>query len=446
MRSDLQEHMAIAHRELGMRYWRCHGTLSDDVGIVRQGANGEVEYTFSGLRRIIEAGLRSGARPFFELSFMPSLLARNPNQTITHYQGITSPPKNFKAWGSLMTRLGEFLLETYGTREISKWYFEVWNEPNIPFWTGTREEYFQLYRHAVLALKKVSPKFRVGGPSTARAEWIGEFLAFAKRTRTPVDFVSTHIYPSDVAFVDSDEGEVNLLGTDFLYRNFKRVAKEVRAYDKRLPIFWGEWNSSAGPFAANHDDCNNAALICSTLMGIEEYGDGSLYWNLSDIYEESRYHFKPFHGGYGMFSVDGIRKSAARAFEFWHSLEGERLKIEGLPGEAARGAIATGDGNKICALLWNHCEPGEKIGPWQVNLKLAGGTKGKAEVHWILPGQGSAYEAWLKMGSPANLRATQLKSLQQASKPKKTVCRINRDGVIQLKIHPGTVCLLKTGK
>jgi xylan 1,4-beta-xylosidase len=445
MRSDLQEHLVIARRELGMRYWRCHGTLGDDVGIVRKGADGGLEYSFSGLQRILDAGLRCGVKPFLELSFMPPPLAREPLRTICHYQGVTCPPRDFAAWGELMARLAGFLLETYGAREIGQWYFEVWNEPNLDFWAGTRAEYFELYRRAALALKKASARFRVGGPATARAEWVGEFLAFARDTRTPVDFVSTHIYPSDVAFLDSDEGAVNLLGTDFLHRKFKRVADTVRAYNPKLPIFWGEWNSSAGPYAANHDDCNNAALVCAALAGIEEYGDGSLYWNLSDIYEESRYHFKPFHGGYGMFNVDSVRKSAARAFEFWQKLGGRRLAVSGLPENPARGAFAATDGATVSVLLWNHAEPGEPPAPWPVTLTLPAAGK-KAAARWILPGQGSAYETWLGMGRPATLTPAQLTALQRASVPKRSTVAAGGGGAFPLTVPAGTVCLLTVKK
>lgn len=34
MRSDVQKQMRMAHDQLGNRFWRCHGTLSEDVGIV----------------------------------------------------------------------------------------------------------------------------------------------------------------------------------------------------------------------------------------------------------------------------------------------------------------------------------------------------------------------------------------------------------------------------
>src|SRR5690606_36373013 len=115
-----------------------------------------------------------------------------------------------------------------------QWRFEVWNEPNLVthFWTGTRTQYFELYETTVRAIKAVDPELRVGGPATsvfvpddryrgetedraamhatASAEdvdaldwqpvWIEEFIAWCAERRLPVDFVSTHLYPTDYAF------------------------------------------------------------------------------------------------------------------------------------------------------------------------------------------------------------------------------------------------------
>ena len=439
MRSDVQEQMTRARQELGMRFWRCHATLGDGVGIVTRTGRGRLEYTFSGLKRILAAGLRCGVKPFLELSFMPSALARDPGKTITHYRGITSPPKSWKEWGALIDRLIRFLLETYGAAELRQWYFEVWNEPNIPFWEGTKEEYFQLYRVAALAIKKADGRLRVGGPATARAAWVGDLLRFCRTTRTPIDFTSTHIYPSDVAFVDAAEGEVKLLGTDYLRDAFRAVRREVDAHDRRLPIFWGEWNSSAGPLAENHDTCNNAALICSALAGIEEFADGSLYWNLSDIYEECRYHFAPFHGGYGLYTVDGVAKSSARAFELWQGLRGDRIAVRGLPETASRGAFATqdGEGGALGMVLWNHAEPGRRQAPWKVALQLDGPRPTTVTLDSVRPGHGSAYEIWVALGRPLNLNPGARRRLEAASRMGRRMLAVDGTGRVRLSLAPG---------
>ncbi len=445
MRSDLQRQMERSHQELGMRYWRCHGTTSDEVGIVISDEKGGVDYTFSGLKRILDEGLKTGVRPFFEISFMPSLLAQDPSKTLCHYAGITSPPKDPAMWRDFIVQLIEFLVETYGKEELRKWYFEVWNEPNLPFWAGTKEEYFELYRTTVLAIKSVDSMLRVGGPATARAEWVVDLLTFCQKTTTPLDFVSVHIYPSDVAFSESAKGDVKILGTEYLYGHLRQVRADVDALMPGTPVIWGEWNSSAGPFAANHDECNNAALISCVLMGIEEFGDGSLYWNISDIYEEGGFHFAPFHGGYGLYTVDHIPKSSARAFELWEMLRGDRVSIGGLPSSIERHAFATFDqeSGDIGILLWNHMEPDIEPIPWEVSISLDIPIHPVAEVKSIVPHRGSAYESWIDMGRPLNLTNGQLSELQRASAFETKDVTSSAEGAFHFTIAPGTLTLVQ---
>lgn len=434
MRSDLQAQMRRCREALGFRYWRAHGTLSDDVSVFTSYPDGRTHYTFSGLKRILDAVLTSGLKPFFELSFLPSALSSDPSRRITHYKGLTAPPADFARWEALVGETVRFLLETYGAEELRSWYFEVWNEPNIPFWTGTKEEYFELYRRAARAIKAVDSELRVGGPATARGEWIEDFLDDCARQGAPVDFVSTHIYPSDVAFVDSAEGDVELLGLDFLWQNFRRVYEVVQARRPGLPIIWGEWNSSAGPLAENHDTCENAAVVASALAGMERWADASLFWNLSDIYEECQYHFLPFHGGYGLLTVDDIPKSAFRAFEFFERLEVNALPIDGLPATAERGGLGSvsADGGTLALVFWNT----GALGDWQEELVPPIGYA-PVRLERILPGQGSAYEAWLEQGKPTNLSADQQRCLQAASRPEVATGWDGR----ALQLPAGTVAL-----
>jgi xylan 1,4-beta-xylosidase len=93
--------------------------------------------------------------------------------------------------------LGKHCVDRYGINEVATWNFEVWNEPNIVFWSGTKEQYLELYRQSVTALKGVDTRLRVGGPSTAQAAWVGDLLAFCSDQQVPIDFASSHVYPDD---------------------------------------------------------------------------------------------------------------------------------------------------------------------------------------------------------------------------------------------------------
>jgi xylan 1,4-beta-xylosidase len=85
------------------------------------------------------------------------------------YHPNDSPPKDYAKWDALMKAFAEHLIARYGLDEVSQWYFEVWNEPNLGFWAGDpkQETYWDLYDHTAVDLKAVSPRLRVGGPATA---------------------------------------------------------------------------------------------------------------------------------------------------------------------------------------------------------------------------------------------------------------------------------------
>jgi xylan 1,4-beta-xylosidase len=86
-------------------------------------------------------------RPFVELNFMPEMLASG-HETVFHFRGNVTPPKDHDAWATLIRKLVAHWVERYGIAEVSQWFFEVWNEPNLPaFWTGTQDDYFKLYGH-----------------------------------------------------------------------------------------------------------------------------------------------------------------------------------------------------------------------------------------------------------------------------------------------------------
>ena len=81
-------------------------------------------------------------------------------------------------------------VDRYGIDEVSQWYFEVWNEPNLDFWAGDPKEqtYYRLYDTTARALKAVSPRLRVGGPATAQAAWVDRFIRHCVENQVPARF------------------------------------------------------------------------------------------------------------------------------------------------------------------------------------------------------------------------------------------------------------------
>src|ERR1700683_3977019 len=194
-RDDLRE----VKKATGFKYVRFHAIFHDEVGVYDEDASGNPIYNFSYVDQIYDGLRKDGVRPFVELSFLPRKLAAADTRQAFWYRPIVAPPKDYSRWGELIRQFAKHLVDRYGIDEVSQWYFEVWNEPNLDFWAGDPREqtYYQLYGAAAEALKSVSPKLRVGGPATAQAAWVDRFIKVTSEYHVPVDFVSTHVYGND---------------------------------------------------------------------------------------------------------------------------------------------------------------------------------------------------------------------------------------------------------
>src|SRR6185437_11432663 len=197
---------------------RFHAIFQDEVGLYdpdrksiefaqtagRTGATSQdtSAYNFSYIDQIYDGLLARHVRPYVELSFMPKKMAADPNKLHPFwYHPVTSPPKSYEEWDAMIRAFAQHLVNRYGLDEVATWKFEVWNEPNLDFWGGEPKQatYFELYDHTARAIKSVSPRLQVGGPSTAQAAWVTPFLQHVKDANVPIDFVSTHVYANDTA-------------------------------------------------------------------------------------------------------------------------------------------------------------------------------------------------------------------------------------------------------
>ena len=387
LREDVREHIRAAHRDCGFQYLRFHGLFDDDMSVVIQPMMpwGELQISFYNIDCIFDFLLDTGMKPFVELGFMPEAFASGKT-TLFHYKANNTPPKDYGQWADFIKQFAEHLLSRYGKEEVSQWFFEVWNEPDIPFWSGSMEEYFKLYDLARSAVKSVCPAFRVGGPATSKTKWIPEFIEHVSvpSPEDPsegirCDFISTHAYPSDLPFLDSADGEVQLQEAGVLRTLYSAARTAIdNAWGHDFPLLIGEWNSSAGPYAFNHDECNNAPFICKTMAELRTFCSGSLFWDASDIYEEGGFHYTPFHGGYGLMTVNDFPKAGFHAFRFLHEIGSVLLEAAFDEPCEEHDVLASEEGNELRLLVWNYRRPGTSGVPLEFPLPACCGAGGKA--------------------------------------------------------------------
>ncbi len=412
LRADWQKQILRCHHELGFRHVRFHALLSDEIGTLVC-EKSKALYSFYNADQIMDFLVSVGMRPFVELSFMPEMLASGTT-TVFSYCGNVTPPKNYRAWGELVHELARHWVERYGAGEVREWFFEVWNEPNLKaFWTGTQEEYFKLYRVTAEALKRVDSLLKVGGPATAKNAWVVEFLEYCRKRKAPVDFVSTHHYPTD-AF--GQAGADTLTELEHAPRGVMHDdVQRVREQAKGLPVYYTEWNISSDPRDPLHDEPFAAAYIVKIIMEAEGLVEGYSFWTFSDIFNENYFPSVPFQGGFGLLNLHGIAKPAYRAFELLHGLGTERLECEGT--HETVDAWMLRKGRAMTVVLTNHAMPRHAIRRQRVGLRLSGAREPRrAYALRIDEEHANPRRAWEEMGKPGYLSARQVEKLKEASR------------------------------
>ncbi|MEO8552500.1 MAG: glycosyl hydrolase [Kofleriaceae bacterium] len=411
LRADWQRQLARARRELGVRYVRCHGILSDDVGTLMCESD-HLVYSFFNADSIYDFLRSIDMKPVVELSFMPSTLSSGPD-TVFHYRGNITPPKDLAQWTALIDKLVRHWVDRYGLAEVRTWMFEVWNEPNLPaFWTGTQDQYFALYAATARAIKAIDPELRVGGPATASNAWIPAFVAYCAKHHAPVDFVSTHHYPTDAFGQPGDDTEQQLAASrrSVLRDEAAQAHGEAGAH----PLYYTEWSTSSNPFDDRHDQPYAAAFIVKTVMEAVGIVEGYSYWTFSDIFEENYFSSQPFHGGFGLLTIHGIPKPAYRAYQLLHRLGDEALEVTG--AHPTVDVWATRSKRRLTLLVANGALPHHPIKTELITLELVGVAA--VETVWVEridEAHANPRRAWEAMDRPAYLQPSDVTMLEGVS-------------------------------
>jgi xylan 1,4-beta-xylosidase len=460
IRDDSQAQLKLAVDELGFRYIRFHAIFHDVLGTVRI-EDGKTVYHWAKIDRLYDDLLARHIRPFVELGFTPRALATSENH-VFYWNGNTSHPKP-EAWRGLVDAFVRHIEERYGTEEVRTWFFEVWNEPNLSgFWEGAdRKAYFKLYDLTAKTIKSIDPALRVGGPSTAGAAWVPEFLAHVKQSGARVDFVTTHTYGVDWGFLDEKGVQDTMLSAspDAIVGDVRRVRQQISASSyPGIPLYFTEWSTSYTPRDSVHDSYISAPYILTKLKGCQGLLQGMSYWTYTDLFEEPGPPSAPFQGGFGLLNPQGIRKPAFFAYKYLHALQGDSLKTSD-----PQAMLATKDGN-LTAIVWDFEQPVQKesnrsfytklipnrvAAPVQLQVThLAPNAAYRLEVHRTGFRANDAYSAYIEMGSPKELSAAQIARLNELTRDlpeTDKVLQSGPDGTVELTVpmNSNDVVLIK---
>jgi xylan 1,4-beta-xylosidase len=428
IRDDSQAQLKLAVDELGFRYIRFHAIFHDVLGTVRI-ENGKTVYNWSKVDQLYDDLLARHIRPFVELGFTPQALATSEN-SVFYWHGNTSHPKP-EGWRDLVDAFTRHIEQRYGKDEVRTWFFEVWNEPNLSgfFEGGDQKAYFELYDLTAKTIKSVDPALRVGGPSTAGAAWVPEFLAHVKQSGAAVDFVTTHTYGVQGGFLDEEGKSDTKLdpSPDAVIGDVRHVREQISASAfPQLPLYFTEWSTSYTPRDSVHDSYISAPYILTKLKASQGLLQGMSYWTYTDLFEEPGPPTASFQGGFGLLNPQGIRKPAFFAYKYLHALQGNSLKTND-----PQAMLTTQNGN-VAAVIWDFEQPDQKVSNRSFYTKLipshaaasvqlqvthlAPNASYRLEVRRVGYHANDAYSAYIEMGSPKDLTAPQVARLNDLTR------------------------------
>lgn len=442
LRSAWRKQLDILTKEMQVDYIRFHGIYNDEMMIYNEDAEGKPFYNFQYFDELFDYLTEKKIHPIFEVSFTPTLLKSN-EATVFWWRGNISPPRDYEKYAQMVKATILHAADRYGWEEVEQWKFEIWNEPSLYtlFWKGNFEQYMALYEILSKTIKSVSEKLMVGGPSSpgyeqGKAPWLEEFLAECERRKLPVDFISAHPYPTD--FPADTDGNTKMIYSD-PERSIRDILYAKHCLEKsaypNAEIHLTEWNSSPSPRDLVHDTAFMAPFIIDNNIKAMRLTDTLGFWTFTDVFEENAAGTSMFHGGFGMFNYQGIKKPSYYAYLFLHRLKGE------IRGQGDN-YIFTDDGETLRLLVWNYCHytpemqnatkavisPNnrydgvfkEKSLNEEICVKLQKATY-KITVFSLSRENGSAYDLWQKNGALENLTKEEVEWLKHSSEPARTI-------------------------
>ncbi len=442
-------------RELGQLqhgevYFRAHNLLTSgdgtpalkwgSTGAYSENAPGQAVYNWGILDGIFDSYILSGARPYVEIGFMPKDLSIKPEPYQHHwtpsarydeiYTGWAYPPRDYARWQSLCCEWAKHAVERYGADEVLRWYWEVWNEPNIGYWRGTRAEFFRLHDHAIAGVRQALPRAVVGGPDVAGGpggSFLREFLEHCLRGTnaatasigTPLDFISFHAKGAP-RFV---EGHVRM-GIANQLRDIDAAFAVIADFSelKDKPIIIGESDPDGcaacqGPQLGYRNTTMYSSYTAASFARKYELADrrgvnlrGALTWAFE--FED-----QPWFAGFRVLASNGVDLPVLNVFRMFEKMKGRRVAVSssaGLPVESILqmgvreqpdvAALASIDAEQLSVMVWHYHDddvPGPEA---DISLQIdsipwPGGFL-KTTHYRIDAEHSNSYEAWRKMGAP----------------------------------------------
>jgi xylan 1,4-beta-xylosidase len=452
-----------------------HALKWGSTNVYTEDAAGKPVYDWTTLDRIVDAYRARGMKPFVQLGFMPEALSSAPADVpYRHfwkpgdpyndiYTGWTYAPRDYRKWEELCYQVTRHFVEKYGRPEVESWWFELWNEPDIGYWSGSvgpagrgnplaaqkaqtrREEFNKLYDFTVEGVRRALPAARIGGPEvTGGAQaMLRTFLQHTSagvnyatgKIGTPLDLITFHAKGSPTF----TEGRVRM-----------GVANQLRNIDSHFAVIKEFPMYAKTPIVIGESDPEGCAACGVTHYPQNGYRNGTMFptytalqiartYELADLHQVNLlgavtwaflFEDQPYFDGFRDLATNGIAKPVLNTFRMLGQMSGDRVQAissAGLPvaeirDKGVRGApdisaLAARSARSATVLMWNYHDDDVPAPAAAIRLSIDGLPAGRATLtHYrIDEDHSNSYAAWLKMGSPQKPTPAQYAELEKAS-------------------------------
>ncbi len=310
----------------------------------------------------------------------------------------TVMPKDFHKWAVIC----EHIIRHYneGWADGHHWnirHWEIWNEPdgvaldgNQPNWSGTAQEFYELYRVASRHLKGCFPNLMIGGPAvcSVNEDWLNAFLAYQKQDGqpSPIDFLGWHGYCNAPEGFAQDARKVRRILDAAGYTHTESYLNEWNYLDNWTDLYVASIEAVIGMRGA----AMNAACMC---MGQREPIDMMMYYDarpccLNGMFDF--YTYRPLKGYYPFLMFSQL-------YQLGQAVHTETSHTDLY-------AAAATDGNRHAALI-AYYSVDRNAAPQYVKLNIAG-TADKKMHYYLL----DEHHTMQEMALPENREVRMLAS------------------------------------
>lgn len=484
LRGEWRNQLRNIQNDIPFEYIRFHGIFSDDMMVYSEDSEGNPEYNFSYVDELIDFFMEVKIKPFIELSFIPEKLASEKRSQF-NWNANVSFPKDISKWKGLVEKFLLHLIQRYGIKEVTSWYFEIWDgfireEKNI-------EKSLEFFKETYLSIKKINNNLKVGGVNSFLEEMIYTNLleaydTFCRKEGIVLDFISGKAYAIEPE--DKNESIISLIAKinnstkdkvifqdssnyciyanqDYIANNINKVLEKLKKSSTlNKPLFITEWNSIPDPRDLLHDTCYKSAFLVKNVIKNFNKVEALGYWTFTDIFEEVKStNNNTFHGGIGFVTTNGLKKPIYHAYNFLNKL-GERI-IE----KSENYIITQKSDRSIQIIVSNYCHfknDNTKCIPEEVTLTeresvfnnkikditfVLNDLEGEfiKKTYRINSESGSVYNEWVKMGATEKLYPEEIKYLKEKSTfaYKREEIHSDKNVIINEKMLPQEVLLIE---